>query len=373
MPIQSLRLSDFRNFTFEEVPFSEGLNIFYGDNGSGKTSLLEAIGFLSAGRSFKTRRPDNVIRFNALEAVVYGRFLRKGITTEVGVLRSKQQGNRVQMDGNLVKSASELAHHFPSQVLDHSTLQLIEGGPGLRRGFLDWILFHVKHQYGDLCKSYQDCLKQRNALLRRDKIDGFELSLWTDHLVSKGSQINALRASTAKRLSEWLSVSLAVFDLENSAGLSIDYHEGFQALEGLEQAMLSSLEKDRLRGFTQVGPHRADLVFRLGRKPVGEIYSRGQIKRLVYALYLARAKWVSEESGLPMCLLLDDLPAELDKNSQTIITNWLNENPMQTFVTGVDKNQLIRGWSQNSLLSAKMFHVKQGTLTEEPINGELHD
>lgn len=374
MPLSSLTVHNVRNIEKVEVVLGDGLNFFYGENGAGKTSVLEAIGYLGLGRSFKNRKHAAVIAHNQHELTVFGRLDTQRESIDIGVVRSRQaSANRTQVNGQRVEHSSELAVALPLQWVDHNSLELLTGPPNRRRSFLDWLLFHVKHEFHKEYRTYHQALKQRNALLRRDKISAAEIQPWSDQLAVSGEALDRLRRGSLDEMVEAFRGSEVLLDFMEGKRIDLVYSPGWEANESLAGVLAENFGKDRLRGFTGNGPHRAELAFRCGKVDLADTLSRGQNKNLVYALYVAQVEVVARLSQRKVLLLLDDVPAELDSAGRSRIARWIESLNTQCCVTGIDSKSLTLGWSQNALDSAKMFHVKHGALEPSPLNGEMHD
>lgn len=373
MALTLLSINNLRNLTAVEFAPSSGVNFFFGANGAGKTSILEAVSFLGLGRSFKGRKHRQIIQHGQDALTVFGRLEGVEVRT-LGVQRSANlRENRTMADGKAVKRTSYLAESLPVLWVDASALNLLSGAPSLRRSFIDWLLFHVKHEFRPAYQNYALALKQRNALLRRDKIDGFELQVWTETLAKEGETLHDLRRQYIEDIARVLSSSGFLQRFLSPSGIEIKYFSGWDSRTSLSDSLEAHLGLDKSRGFTGSGPHRADVSFRSGKVDLGQTLSRGQTKSLVYALYLAQIEAVKRLVGKSTILLLDDFPAELDSENRGQIAKMVEALGIQVFVTGIEKLALIDDWSVEMLTKARLFHVKHGRLEEETLSGVKHD
>lgn len=373
MTLTLLSINNLRNLSHLEFAPSPGVNFFCGANGAGKTSILEAVAFLGLGRSFKGRKHRQIIQHGQDSLTVFGKL--EGVDVSVlGVQRSADaRENRTIADGKPVKRTSYLAESLPVLWVDAQALNLLSGAPSLRRSFIDWLLFHVKHEFRLAFQNYALALKQRNALLRRDKIDGFELQVWTETLANEGEVLNDLRRQYIGDIERDLSNSGFLERFLSPAGIEIKYFPGWDLKTSLLESLEAHLVLDKSRGFTGSGPHRADVSFRSGKVDLGQTLSRGQTKSLVYALYLAQIEAVKRLVNKSTILLLDDFPAELDAENRNQIAKMVEALGIQVFVTGIEKIALIGDWSAEMLAKARLFHVKHGRLEEETLCGVKHD
>jgi DNA replication and repair protein RecF len=306
MALRRIQVSDFRCLQSAEVDFDPEFTLISGPNASGKTSLLESIYVLGRGRSFRTRRLDNLIGAGSERFVIYGLVDLPGRRTGLGV-EGSAQGIRAKLGGQRVSSLGELAAVLPVQIIDPEVHRLIEEGPSRRRRFLDWGVFHVEHEFVDRWQRYQQVLKQRNAALKARQPRS-AVSAWDIDLVKLGEYIHGARARYVSLLS-----ARARDTAQNLLGmeLSLSYRPGWARDMSLEEALKSSWIHDQEAGTTQVGPQRAELGIRLNGALVKDRISRGQQKLLAAALLMAQLNLFPKDAIRPT-LLLDDPAAELD-------------------------------------------------------------
>ncbi|MFK0573462.1 DNA replication/repair protein RecF [Endozoicomonas sp.] len=364
--IQLLTITDIRNLASLTLKPSPSVNILYGLNGSGKTSVLEAIHILGIARSFRTSRIKPVINRKSEACTVFGRLGLGSGSIPIGVSRNhREESLQIRVSGENLKSTSELAKLLPLQVINPDTLRLLEGSPKLRRNFIDWGVFHVKHQdFFPLWKRMQKALKQRNSLLRHGRINGSELNSWNLEFEKAANAIDKLRSDYIQRLTPVFNQVLsALVDLED---LSIQYYRGWDKDRALNEVLSSGLNRDIQSGYTHAGPQRADLRIRVGKGSAVDILSRGQLKLVVCALKLAQGFLYKELQNKQCIFLVDDLPSELDIPNRKKLCGLFEKMNCQTFITCVEKEALENCWLPET--EVKMFHVKHGQveLDENP-------
>ncbi len=361
MSVQVITISDLRNLRAVKLEGLSQVNLFCGENGAGKTSVLEAVHMLGVTRSFRSHRMDTVINADSDSALVSGRVSTSdGITHRIGVQRSRRERPLVKVDGEAVQSLGDLAGLLPLQVINSDSFQLLEGSPQYRRQLLDWGVFHVEHErFYSLWQRYSRALKQRNALLRRGKMDRSQLRFWDGELALCGEALEQLRRAQHQRLSEALAAVYASLQQEAPA-FSFDYYAGWDSNTPLADELAANIERDLRLGYTRSGPHRADIRVRVGSAPAAEILSRGQTKTLVCAARIAQAKLL-QEYGINSVFLIDDLPAELDREHRRRICNTLSAMGVQLFVTSIGAAELDDCWDSASAI--KRFHVEHGRVT----------
>ena len=361
--LKRLTITQLRNIQQESLDLSPSVNLFYGDNGSGKTSLLEAISLLGMGRSFRSHKIRALINDQASNLVLFGELLDEGVKTSIGLQKASNGRNDIRINQENAQSLAELASLLPLKVIDATAFVLLEGSSQQRRRFLDWMVFHVKPEFMGLWQRLNRALKQRNSLLRRDKIDDSMLRPWDIELSQLSTAIDGCRREVFSEFLDCLQqCSQGFFD--ESIAISIDYDAGWDTSLSFEQVLANNLQRDIRDGYTHKGAHRADLKIKANGKVAVDSLSRGQIKSLVCLLNIASAQYYQQKKKLSLLFLIDDLPAELDKhNAQKLITH-LRELETQLFVTGIEREPLERLFDLDPKQANDLtvFHVKHGTI-----------
>jgi DNA replication and repair protein RecF len=358
MSIASLSIRGFRNLHTNELRFSPQLNLFVGENAAGKTSLLEALFVLARGRSFRTSRLDELIQSNQEDFQIVAQLHSStGGQTPVG-MRRREGRLECRIDSRPIKRLSQLATLFPVQWLGGNLHTLIEDGPVYRRQFLDWGLFHVKPDYVSQWKRFHKLLKQRNAALRKNAACR-EVQAWDSELAGVGAKLDVYRRDYLFHLLGAMQAINSRF-LTLKAPVSVSYRRGWSDGQSYLEQLETHLQRDRERGFTGLGPHRAELIFSVDNKPVSKQLSRGQQKVFITTLQLAQASLLYQQTGKSSLFLLDDLGSELDSNNQRIILDLLGGMNAQVFVTSIEEPPLPDcGEGQ-----VRRFHVKHGVVSE---------
>lgn len=353
-----------------DVRFSElsQVNILYGSNGSGKTSVLESIYLLSAARSFRSHSARSVISHNASSLTVYGEVslrskAQQGVLRSLGIQRDKDGSADIRISGSPVRSAASLAAELPVLVLNSGSFDLLTGSPRERRQFLDWGVFHVEHGFFSTWQRYQRCIKQRNTLLRRGNMNTGELASWTRELAAAGESLTASRDVYFRRLSErFLQVVAAV--LPDASPVTLQFRRGWDRDRTLLEVLEAKLPVDMEQGYTHSGPQRADIRILAGEVPAAEMLSRGQQKLVVSALKLAQGHVYAESRGAGECVfLLDDLPSELDAQHLWLICKEVERTGAQVFISCIALADVCDVWTPARAPS--VFHVEHGQVTKE--------
>ena len=362
MLIRRLQVTNVRNLSRVSLPQLQRINIFFGANGSGKTSLLEAAHLLLVGRSFRQSQVKPVLRDGSAECVIFAELRDDaGAALTLGMQRQRDGSKpTILLNGSAIGSLADLVHIAPVQVFSAEAFEVLQGGPTHRRQFIDWGLFHVEPSFYPTWRLAQRALKQRNTLLRHGKIARDQLALWTREYARHGEQIDLMRQSYMEEL---IAMAQQILSELSPAvtGLEMSYHRGWSKPHALEEALQLALDGDIQQGMTRVGPHRADLRIHAGAALAVDTLSRGQQKVLVAGLQLAQAELLRKRTSRTSIFLIDDLGAELDRVHRQKFCAVLERLDVQVLATSIEQNELIDGWSPST--AVQMFHVEHGEIT----------
>ncbi|MCL6414240.1 DNA replication/repair protein RecF [Aestuariirhabdus sp. Z084] len=363
MPLSRIRVNQLRNLQEAQLSPSPRVNIITGQNGSGKTSVLEAIHLLGLARSFRSTKLKPIIRNGERDCVVFGELTQNQSIHRLGVKRSIDGSGELRIDGAPQRAASSLAELLPLQLITPDSFMLLTGGPKPRRQFIDWGVFHVEHRFISLWKHFQGALKQRNHLLRYGKIDSSVLSVWDAELCKNAPLLDEMRQAYFKQLAPLFREIAQRFDLGvDEQELTLLYHRGWDSKASYEEVLEKNYERDLKSGYTHMGPHRSDLYIRVGRSNAIDRLSRGQQKVLVCALKLAQARLFQQLMERATVFLVDDLAAELDKHHRQVLCDELAKLDCQVFVTCIEQSSLAGMWPDDARI--KVFHVEHGNISE---------
>jgi DNA replication and repair protein RecF len=353
---QHLRVQSLRCLDQLDIELAPGVNVFIGANGAGKTSVLEAAFLLSHGRSFRSNARDALTQRDARAMSVFAelihgdaQLLRLGLGREAGRWQARLDGDNATI-GQLVRQCAVVCFEPGSHAL-------IAGGAEERRRYLDWGVFHVEHDFLHAWRRYQRALKQRNALLRQP----FEAAPalyepWETELAATSSAIDTYRREYLARLLPELQACLHRFLPELGAS-TLHYRRGWAEETDLAELLQASRGKDRARGHTSAGVHRADWSLGFVQAPLREHLSRGQEKLTALACLLAQAQVYRHCRGEWPVMCLDDLASELDQAHQQAVVEQLLGDGAQVLVSGTELPQALKG------ANVRMFHVEQGRVS----------
>lgn len=351
MPLGWFRAEHFRCLSGVELELDASANLFIGPNASGKTSLLEAAFFLSRGRSFRSRHRDALITHGEDSFVLSGQSETAPAPTVLGV-RAGRSSTEWHIGGSVASGIADLAEQFAAQVIDPEVHKLLEEGPGRRRRFLDWGVFHVEPSFLPTWRRYHQALRQRNAALKQDANDD-DLAAWEQELAGNGEALARQREAYLARIAGPLAeIGGSLLDRP----ITLTHHAGWDSDRGLLGVLRSDRRRDRRYRATQAGPHRGDVVVQIDGRAAKDHVSRGQQKLVAAGLMLAQLEVQEQERPGRSALLLDDPSAELDRANLARLMTIVHRMPCQLWVTSLRAD--ILGLD----CGARMFHVEQGRI-----------
>ena len=378
MRVAHLSLRDFRSYTEVELPLDAGVTALIGPNGQGKTNLVEAVGYLATLGSHRVAQDAPLVRLGAERAVVRGQVVRddRSLLLEVEITPGK--ANRARVNRSPVPRAREMLGILRSVLFAPEDLALVKGDPAERRRFLDDLLVLRTPRYAGVRADYDRVLKQRNALLRSgagrraEHVDLRTLEVWDSHLSTAGAELLAGRIDLVEGLrplvdkayqavaeASFASAGPAAIDYRSSLGEDVPLVADRDMLAAAMLNQISEVRKAELeRGITLVGPHRDELVLKLGPLPAKGYASHGESWSFALALKLAAYDLLRAETdagGEPV-LVLDDVFAELDSTRRERLAAGVSaaEQVLVTAAVGADVPELLQG---------RRFLVAQGAVT----------
>lgn len=398
--IERLQVSHLRNLTQINLQ-PAACNVIIGANGSGKTSLLEAIFLLSRGKSFRHHQPKRYIQHHQDSATVHAKL---NDSRTLAIQKQADATTVLRLNQTTVYNQSILTEQLPTLLIDPSTMDMLEQGSASRRQLLDWLVFHMKQGFHPQWVAYQRLLKQRNSLLKQRRhlthVQLAELRAWDKGLASHAALIHHYREAIFEAWQPYFSDSIAQLLPAYAEQLSLSYNAGYDTSVAFDIQLNERLEQDLQLGYTRIGNHRADIhvhwrstgsiqtanenikaslsAYSTAKLPVlkeqaANILSRGEKKLLITALRLSQLPLLlNVKSNIDLSssdaklnatpvVLLDDITAELDERAIEILLATLAQLPCQVFMSSLTDSilpMINEYWSE-----PKVFHMKQGEIS----------
>ena len=348
MIIDKLTLRNFRNYEETVLTPHEGVNLFFGANGSGKTNLLEAVHYCALGKSHRITGDQSAVRIGESFAVCGVSVTTGGVRREITVRLVPNELNKkvILVDQKPIRRFSDMMGCLQCVIFSPEDLGLIREGPSMRRRYLDMMISQVNRGYFIALQQYRSGLEQRNALLKNMRATGQNnagmLDVFEQAMAAPAAVIVAARKKVIAMLAELAADTYRGISGRDGEEFQASYHSAFRDSENVEEDFMRILKEDReedLRlGITSDGPHRDDLHLSLNKKNMKVYASQGQIRTAALSLKLAQMKALRAMSGEAPVLLLDDVMSELDKERRMRLVKEISD--YQTFITCTDESDL---------------------------------
>jgi DNA replication and repair protein RecF len=348
MSVVKVVTNNFRNLKHDPIILHPVLNFFIGDNGSGKSSILEAIFYLGHGKSFRTSKTELLATYNKEQFTVS---VKDNLDSQLGISKELSNGTtKIRINGEGHNKLSELAKHIAVQIITPESFKLFFGGPKERRRFVDLGLFHVEHVFPEHWKNYSRVLKQRNACIKSGLNDS-NLAYWTSQLVLQSSKLTEIRKSYVETLRTELNVWIARLLPHIKDEISVQFLQGWPQAKSLKDTYEQNIERELSYGFSLYGAHKFDVKFLVDKQVLETKLSRGQQKLFLLALTFTQAKLIEKVNRVKPILLIDDIGAELDVNSRTLLASAISELHCQVLITAIESSVLNQFFSNDEINS----------------------
>ena len=365
MKLESLKLLNFRNYSEMQVDFNPELNIIIGSNGHGKTNILEAIYFMSIGKSFRTNKDKEVINFKSDRgyiSIAFGRGAQKGgIEMLIG-----KKGKAIKMNGISIQKISELFGAFNSVIFSPEDIRMLKDGPAERRKFMDREISQISPRYYHDLSAYNKLLLQRNSCLKNKNVDENLIDIYDIQICQYASRIYMARKRFVESLSE-IAKDIHSKIVGKPESFEVEYLSQLkrgddkpgedEIASGLKMLLEKSRRDDIQRGNTRYGPHKDDIKIVVNSIDVRTYGSQGQQRTASISLKLSELELIKKETGEYPVLLLDDVLSELDEKRQKSLIDSLGG--IQTFVTTAEEShiKIFEGYDMS------VYRVKEGRIT----------
>jgi DNA replication and repair protein RecF len=373
MSVARLTTYNFRNLISVAIDLHPKLNFFVGNNGSGKSSLLEAIFFLGHGKSFRTSKVEHLASYETDNFVVSVKDVND---LQLGLSKNVQSGvTLIKINGERHARLSELAKNIAVQIVTPESFKLFFGGPKERRRFVELGMFHVKHDSTKQWREFNRVLKQRNACIRHN-LDKTTFDYWTAMFCQLSEEVADVRNEYITNLIVELPYWLELLLPSIADKVTVQYLQGWPQKKSLIDSLNDSHEREQAGGYSIYGAHKFDVKFLIAKQALESQLSRGQQKLFLLALTFAQAKLIARVKRVKPILLIDDIGAELDANSRESLSTALSILDCQVIITAIEEG-VLQPFITNDLVIDKessknkyhMFHVKHGGIL--PVNNSV--
>jgi DNA replication and repair protein RecF len=357
MSLLRLDIYNVRNIQNESIIPSPAINFIYGENASGKSSLIEAIYILGRAKSFRSATIKSVINFAHNHLIVSAQALQpNGNNLHSGIqLEGDSKSFCCHINHHPTQKKSDLAYALPLQLIHSKSYELLDAGPQGRREFLDWGVFNKEMQFLPVWRRFKKALLQRNSLLKTRQFE--QINVWDKELVYYGKIVHSYRQRYLEKVKpvfiEIINRFLAIDEID------LRLISGWDSSKEFHHVLAENIDRDIRYGFTHSGPHRGDFQLLVNNKLAKDYVSRGQLKLLIISLKLAQAQLLANENNNMGCILIDDFAAELDVINRAKLLNHLSEMQCQVFITATEVADF---GDLSCTKNYKMFHVEHGTI-----------
>jgi len=368
--ISRLQLENFRNYKDLDINFSENLNVIHGNNGLGKTNILEALFLCASGKSHRTNKDIELINYEKKNFTVTIA-IEKDISSDIQIIYNRDRQKIIKVNGLCVRKTGQLLGNLLAVLFSPEDMMLINEGPSQRRKFIDIAISQLKPSYYFDLQQYNKIVSQKNALLRevkRNPKNKETIEVWNANIVEYGSKIIYARINFIKKLAE-IAKEKHMYITDQKECLNIEYINSFEINDILSiteiedikfefsNILVKYLSKELEREQCLFGPHRDEVNFILDGTDLKKYGSQGQKRTAILASKISELEIMLSQTGRTPILLLDDVLSELDKDRQFKLLKYAST--VQTFITSVDsielKNNEISSLCNFSFLNSKLY------------------
>jgi DNA replication and repair protein RecF len=358
---------NFKNYSEANISLSEEINVFVGNNGQGKTNLLDAVNYLSYCKSFLNAVDKQNIRLDEKFFLIQGKFLKDDKEVDISCAVQKGQKKKVKKNKKEYEKLAEHIGQFPAVVISPYDTNLIIEGSETRRKFIDSIISQYDRYYLDALIRYNKVLQQRNALLKQFQelriFDNESIEVWDVQLIELGQKIFEKRNEF---LIEFIPIFQKYFDLISNKAEEIHIAYDSQLIENdFSELIEKASRKDAAVGYTTVGIHKDDLTFLIHNQPIKKFGSQGQQKSFLIALRLAQFELISKLLKMKPILLLDDIFDKLDHMRVEHLMKLVSDHAFgQVLITDTDRDRIEKVF-ENIDIERFIFEVKEGKVEKK--------
>lgn len=333
MIINKIYLENFRNYETQEIVLDKNINVFYGNNAQGKTNILEALYICALGRSFRTYKDAELIKFEKENAKVKIDFEKNEREKNIEILISKKEKKTIKLNGIKVNKNSELLGNMNIVLFSPDDIIILKESPASRRKFLDILISQLRPNYVHLLSEYNKVLEQRNAMLKSKRIE--TIDVWNEQLANFAEKIFKYRDEYISKIQKGIEKITPQLTNEKE-NLTIKYKTRFTNKDKFLKDLNDNINNDLFRGYTGIGTHRDDFELFVNNMELNLYGSQGQHRTAILALKFAEMEIIKDEVFENPILLLDDITSELDLERLNLIFNKIKD--YQVLITCTDAN-----------------------------------
>ncbi|MDZ4725139.1 MAG: DNA replication/repair protein RecF [Leptospira sp.] len=359
MYLRRITLTNFRNHSNTTLDFKSRLIFFIGNNGEGKTNLLESISILSFLKSFRESDENQLLKWDSPFTFVKAEFEAKGedFTFEYGIQNEGIKRKKVKINGQLFKKITDSVGYFKSVILSPPDIKIIESGNIERRKFLDAFISSTNKNYLNQLIEYNHILKQRNSALKKEYTNTSEIEIWNEPLIEREEIIRLQREKTIQDLSIYFHKNLNLLS-QGKDSFHISYKPNVISAEDHRSRLQRNIKKDIAIGYTSCGNHRDEIPIGFEDRDLSNFGSQGQKRSAVIALKTACFQMIKEQTGEAPVLLIDDIIRELDVKRREYFVNLISECG-QAFFTTTDLEG-IKEYIGSKEIDKEIFSIENG-------------
>lgn len=347
MYLKQIEINNFRNYENAKIKFNKNINVLFGDNAQGKTNIIEAIFISGLGKSFRTNKENELIKWNEKFAKVKINYQKKDRDGEIEIILSEKKV--ILHNGVKLKKLSELVGNINLVIFTPDDINILKEGPSKRRKFLDILISQLRPNYIYNLNLYNKVLEQRNNFLKTGSDNLEMLEIWNEKLIEYSNIIYNYRKEFIEKIREKIQIKHSEIVNEK---IEIKYKSDFTDLESFRNKIKSSVKNDFYRGYTTLGIHKDDFSIFINGKDVSIFGSQGQNRTAVLSLKLSEIEIIFDEINEYPILLLDDFMSELD------------EKRISNFLSNINKIQVIITCTKNMIFDkSNSFFIKEGNIS----------
>lgn len=357
MVIKRIYLENFRNYKSEKIELGKNINVFYGNNAQGKTNILEALYYSALGRSFRTYKDSELIKFESDYSKINIVYEKNNRDNEIEIVLNKTERKAIKINKLKINKISELIGNLNIVLFSPDDILILKQSPSLRRRFLDILISQLKPNYVHLLAEYNKVLEQRNALLKSKNVE--TIDIWNEQLANLNEKIFSYRKFYIDLLQEkMVEIHPAVTNLKEN--IKLIYKTRFKNKEDFLNLLKNNISHDIFKGYTSVGAHRDDFEVYINDNLLNIYGSQGQHRTAILSLKLAELEILKEQIGENPILLLDDVTSELDLERISLIFSKISE--YQVFITCTDIGIIMSNECLTNNL--KLYKITNGSLED---------